>query len=135
MRGGGAESEGRFRCREFARFRVAVAATAFKLSRRAVRESSRCGPPESRAGVESVRSPGTQWRIRVSATIIATALRKGLVWLATRGKGVSKHIGNHSRKAGNLARKNPRFAARAMGRSAHSMFADPRPRKLIQKVL
>lgn len=71
----------------------------------------------------------------MSATIIATALRKGLVWLATRGKGVSKHIGNHSRKAGNLARKNPRFAARAMGRSAHSMFADPRPRKLIQKVL
>lgn len=71
----------------------------------------------------------------MSAAIIQTAIRKALMWLATRGKGVSKHVGNHTRKAANLAAKNPRFAARAMGRSAHSMFADPRPRKLIQKVL
>lgn len=71
----------------------------------------------------------------MTATIIQAAIRKGLTWLATRGKGVSKHVGNHTRKASNLAVKNPRFAARALGRSAHSMFADPRPKKLIQKVL
>lgn len=56
-------------------------------------------------------------------------------WLATHGKGVTKHIGNHSRTAKNLALKNPRFAARAAGKSTHSMFADSRPKKLIQIVL
>lgn len=68
-------------------------------------------------------------------TIVATAIRKGLSWLATRGKGVSRHVSNHTRKAANVAARNPRYAARAMGRGAHSMFADPRPRKLIEKVL
>jgi hypothetical protein len=71
----------------------------------------------------------------MSATIIAKAVQKGLTWLASRGKGVSKHVHNHARRAASVAARNPRYAARALGRSPHSMFRDPRPKKLVERVL
>ncbi len=71
----------------------------------------------------------------MSPTVVASAIRKSLSWLAKRGKGVSKHIGHHSRKAANVARTNPKYARRALGQSAHTVFRDPRPRKLIERAL
>ncbi len=67
--------------------------------------------------------------------IIAAAIRKATVWLAKRGKGVSKHIGHHTHSAANAAARNSRYLARAMGRSPHSVFRDPRPKKLIERAL
>lgn len=67
--------------------------------------------------------------------IIASVIRRSLSWLATRGKGVSKHISHHTRSAANAAARNPRYVARTLGRTPHSIFADSRPRKLVQKTL
>ena len=67
--------------------------------------------------------------------IVASAVRKALAWLAKRGKGVSKHIGHHTHSAANAAARNPRFMSRALGRTPHSVFRDPRPKKLIERAL
>lgn len=67
--------------------------------------------------------------------IIATAIRRAITWLARRGKTVSKHIGHHTRSAANAAARNPRYLSRALGRSPHSVFRDPRPRRLIERAL
>ena len=67
--------------------------------------------------------------------IVATAIRRALTWLARRGKTVSRHIGHHTRSAANVAVRNPRYLSRALGRSVHSVFRDPRPRKLIERAL
>jgi hypothetical protein len=67
--------------------------------------------------------------------IVASAIRKALAWLAKRGKGVSKHIGHHTHSAANAAARNPRFMSRALGRAPHSVFRDPRPKKLIERAL
>ena len=69
--------------------------------------------------------------------IVTAAIRRALSWLANprRGKTVSKHIGHHTRSAANAAMRNPRYLGRALGRSAHSVFRDPRPRKLIERAL
>jgi hypothetical protein len=71
----------------------------------------------------------------MSAAIIARAHSRGLTWLAKRGKTVSKHVSHHTHSAVNAAARNPRYMARVLGRSAHSVFRDPRPYKLIEDVL
>src|SRR5262249_28599449 len=60
---------------------------------------------------------------------------KALLWIAQRGKGVSKHVSHHTHSAINAARRNPRYLARVLGRSAHTIFRDPRPKKLIEAAL
>jgi hypothetical protein len=69
------------------------------------------------------------------APIVVSAIRNALAWLAKRGKGVSKHIGHHTHSAANAAARNPRFMSRALGRTPHSVFRDPRPKKLIERAL
>ncbi len=71
----------------------------------------------------------------MSAAIIRTAINRALLWTAKRGKGVSKHVSHHTHSAANAAKRNPRYLPRILGRKAHSIFKDPRPKKLIETAL
>jgi hypothetical protein len=71
----------------------------------------------------------------MSAALIRVAIEKALLWVAKRGKGVSKHVSHHTRSAANAAKRNPRYLARVLGRSPHTVFRDPRPKKLIEAAL
>ncbi len=71
----------------------------------------------------------------MSAGLIESAISRALIWVARRGKGVSKHISHHTRSAVNAAKRNPRYLARVLGRRAHTIFRDPRPKKLIEAAL
>ena len=56
----------------------------------------------------------------MSAALVRAAIQKGIVWVAKRGKGVSKHVSHHTHPAVNAAKKNPRYLARVLGRSRHT---------------
>lgn len=71
----------------------------------------------------------------MSAALIESAIVRALAWVAKRGKGVSKHVSHHTRSAVNAARRNPRYLPRVLGQRAHSVFRDPRPKKLIEAAL
>jgi hypothetical protein len=71
----------------------------------------------------------------MSAVLIKAAISKAMAWVAKRGKGVSKHISHHTRSAANAAKRNPRYLSRVLGRSPHTVFRDPRPKKLIEAAL
>jgi hypothetical protein len=71
----------------------------------------------------------------MSAGLIKAAIAKAAVWVAKRGKGVSKHVSHHTHSAANAARRNPRYLARVLGRKRHTVFRDPRPKKLIEAAL
>ena len=71
----------------------------------------------------------------VVVSLIDAAIAKAVVWLAKRGKGVSKHISHHTRSAANAAKRNPRYLKRVLGSAAHTVFRDPRPKKLIEAAL
>lgn len=71
----------------------------------------------------------------MSAAIIGSAIAKAITWVAKRGKGVSKHISHHTRSAANAAKRNPRYLPRVLGKKAHSIFRDPKPKKLIEAAL
>jgi hypothetical protein len=71
----------------------------------------------------------------MNASLIETAIQRALLWVAKRGKGVSKHISHHTHPAVNAFKRNPRYLARVQGRSPHTIFRDPRPKKLIEAAL
>jgi hypothetical protein len=71
----------------------------------------------------------------MSVALIKAAINRALLWTAKRGKGVSKHVSHHTRSAANAAKRNPRYLPRVLGRKTHSIFKDPRPKKLIEDAL
>ena len=73
--------------------------------------------------------------IQLGTKVADDALAAGLKWLSKRRKNVSKHVGYHTVKAANAARRNSRYLSRALGKSPHSIFRDPRPAKLVERAL
>ncbi len=71
----------------------------------------------------------------VAEKIVRSTLKKASGWLATRGKGVSKHIGHHTHSVWNAAIRNKKYWKRLFSNAPHTVFRDPRPKKLIEKLL
>lgn len=67
----------------------------------------------------------------MSGTVAATIVRRAAVWLARRGKGVSKHVGKHTRNLISAARNRPWI----LERTVHGVFKNPNPKKLIERAL